>query len=1169
MTSSLCLGVFVVFLSERLTTDYPGFTDIFLLPFPSVPSVESVVELHRWLIVPYHSISRIFLRGLGLLALAVAGLVLPLSTAAADAGRLTAIDLRCDAAVDPLGVDSTPPRLSWRLQGEGRGLRQTAWQVLVASSRAALDANRGDVWDSGRVQSDDQACVVAARRPLRSAEQLFWKVCVWDGAGRAAAWSAPATWTMGQLDPAGWSARWIAHPDWLKWVRPRLGYHSGETRDPNTTKWIQLDLREPHAIETLRLRALMHTVQEMAGFPRRFKIEAANDPEFRQATVITDQTPQDFAEPWTSLYDIPANGVTARYLRLTAPVLRVSGGMACLAFCQIEVMAGGRNVAPGAVVTASDSWENELWSAAAVVDGLGIPGVNPFANRTLRLRCEFVVRPGLRRALAFVCGLGQHELSLNGARVDAGLFTPGWTNYAKTCLYDTLDLTARLQTGANAVGLTLAGGMYNVQDGGGRYVKFVTPFRPLTAIAQIRLEYADGSVETVATDERWRGAPGPVTFANMFGGEDYDARLEANGWDRPGFDDSTWAAAVPGTGPGGVLKGFSHAAPALGTFEMLQPVARRELRPGVEVYDLGQNTALVLRLAVQGPAGSIVRVVPAELIKDDGSVDRGSCAHGAAPAWWQYTLCGGTGLQRGTGLPTRGMENMGLETHATENMGPETHATETWAPTMFYHGSRYLQVERSAPEGGGPLPEVESIEGLVFHSTAAPVGEFACSNELFNRIRSLVRWAQQSNSVSVLTDCPHRERLGWLEQYHLNGPALRYESDLTRLFTKGFGDMADAQLPNGLVPDTAPEYVTFAEGFRDSPEWGSALILAAWQQYQFTGDDTVLRRHYDAMRRYLDYLSGRATGHVLNHGLGDWYDLGPNPPGRAQLTPVALTATAIYYEDARALAAIARRLGRSEDAAALDKLAAEIRAAINQTFFDPVRGVYSSGSQTADAMPYVLDLVEPARAAGVLNAIVADVEQRGNALTAGDVGFHYLLRALAQGGRSDVIYQLNNQSERPGYGFQLARGATSLTEAWNADPRSSQNHFMLGQITEWFYHDLAGIQCDPEGPGFRKIIIKPALLDDLTWVKASYDSIRGRIASAWARENGRVMLHVTIPPNSTATVHVPARNAASVTEGGRPAAQAPGVRFLRMEGGAAVLAVGSGDYTFAVAAPGH
>jgi len=205
----------------------------------------------------------------------------------------------------------------------------------------------------------------------------------------------------------------------------------------------------------------------------------------------------------------------------------------------------------------------------------------------------------------------------------------------------------------------------------------------------------------------------------------------------------------------------------------------------------------------------------------------------------------------------------------------------------------------------------------------------------------------------------------------------------------------------------------------------------------------------------------------------------------------------------------------------------------------------------------------------VLNAIVADVEQRGNALTAGDVGFHYLLRALAQGGRSDVIYQLNNQSERPGYGFQLAHGATSLTEAWNADPRSSQNHFMLGQITEWFYHDLAGIQCDPEGPGFRKIIIKPALLDDLTWVKASYDSVRGPIRTAWERENGRVALHVTIPPNAAATVHVPARGAAAVTEGGRPAAHAPGVRFLRMEGGAAVLAVGSGDYTFAVAAPGH
>jgi alpha-L-rhamnosidase len=1084
---------------------------------------------------------------IGLVIALAAGLALPMSAAAAG-GRLAAIDLRCDAAVDPLGVDSAPPRLSWRLQGEGRGLNQTAWQVLVASSRAALDAGRGDVWDSGRVRSDDQACVVAARRPLRTAEQMFWKVRVWDGDGRASAWSAPATWTMGQLDPAGWSARWIAHPDWLKWVRPHLGYHSEETRDPNTTKWIQLDLGVPRPIETLRFRALQHTVQEMTGFPRRFKIEAANDPEFRQATVITDQTAQDFANPWISLYTFPVNGVTARYVRLTAPVLRVSSGVACLAFSQIEVISGGRNVAPGAVVTASDSWESGPWSAAAVVDRLGIPGVNPFANSTLRLRREFVVCTGLRRAVAFVCGLGQYELSLNGARVDAGLLSPGWTNYAKTCLYDTLDLTARLQSGANALGLTLAGGMYNVQDSGGRYLKFVTPFRPLTAIAQIRLEYADGTVETIDTDERWRGAPGPVTFADMFGGEDYDARLEPRGWDRPGFDDAAWAAAVPGPGPGGVLRGFSHAAPALGTFEVLKPVGRRDLRPGVEVYDLGQNTALVLRLAVRGPAGSIVRVIPAELTREDGSVDRGSCG---GPAWWQYTLCGGTGLQ----------------TREPGNMGQETHATEDWAPTFFYHGARYLQVERTAPEGGGEVPVVESIEGFVFHSTAAPAGDFACSNGLFNRIRTLVRWAQLSNSVSVFTDCPHRERLGWIEQYHLNGPALRYESDLARLFIKGFGDMADAQLANGLVPDIAPEYVTFAEGFRDSPEWGSALILAAWQQYVWTGDDTVLRRYYDAMRRYLDYLASRATGHLLNHGLGDWYDLGPNRPGFAQLTPVAVTATAIYFEDARALATIARQIGRTADAAAYEKLAGDIRTAFNQAFFDPNKGVYATGSQTANAMAYVLDLVEPACAAGVLNAIVADVEQRGNAPTAGDVGFRYLLRALAKGGRSDVIFRMNNQSERPGYGYQLARGATSLTEAWNADRRSSQNHFMLGQITEWFYHDLAGLAPDPAAPGFKHVIIHPQPVGDISWVRASHESPRGRIAVAWRRENNRFLLDVELPPNTTATVWIPAAAAETVTEGGRPAGRSPGVRFLRLADQCAVFAVDSGHYAFAATSP--
>ena len=783
--------------------------------------------------------------------------------------------------VDPLGVDGAPPRLSWQLRGEGRGLRQTAWRVVVASSPGGLSRDAGDVWDSGRVESAEQLHVPFDGRALRSAEQVFWKVRVWDGEGRASSWSEPSTWTMGVLEPEAWRGRFVTDPDLVRRVRPRLGFKSEETETPDAVKWLQVDLGGPRPVQAVRFHAVRHTVAEKLGFPPRFKVEIASRPDFEGAVRVADYTDRDY-DPWPTLIEVPVGGTSARYVRLTANRLRVFEGKACLALSQVEVVSGGRNVAVGAAVTASDSVEEAPWSAASVTDGLGVPGANSRANDTLLLRRGLRARPGLRRALANVCGLGHYEMTVNGKRVGTGLLTPGWTDYTKTCLYDTHDVTSLLRPGENAVGLFLGGGMYNVQEG--RYVKFVSAFRPLAALAQLRLEYEDGSVETVGTDTEWRVSPGPIVFSNVYGGEDYDARREVPGWDEPGFDDSRWPAAVEAPGVACARRGASQASPAFRTYEELKPRSQTELRPGVSVYDFGQNASMMPRLRVRGPAGASVKIIPAELLKADGSVDRTSVSHGAVEASWSYTLAG-----RSEG--------------------------ESYFPRFFYHGSRYLQVERQAPPGGR-LPDVESLESVVVHSDSPPAGEFSCSSELFNRIRTLVRWAQRSNLAHVITDCPHRERLGWLEQYHLNGPSLRYETDLARLYAKGFADMADAQQPNGLVPDIAPEYIAFEGGFRDSPEWGSAIVLAAWQHYVWTGDDRPLRRNYEAMQRYVAYLASRAEGHIVGHGLGDWYDLGPNPPGYSQLTPIALTATALYLEDVQALARIAERLGREDDARA-------------------------------------------------------------------------------------------------------------------------------------------------------------------------------------------------------------------------------------------------------------
>jgi hypothetical protein len=496
-----------------------------------------------------------------------------------------------------------------------------------------------------------------------------------------------------------------------------------------------------------------------------------------------------------------------------------------------------------------------------------------------------------------------------------------------------------------------------------------------------------------------------------------------------------------------------------------------------------------------------------------------------------------------------------------------TDGVETWSPKFFYVGCRYVQAHFIPAKTNGALPKIKSLEGIVIQSSSEPVGEFSCSNDLFNHIRQLIRWAQRSNMVSLMTDCPHRERLGWLEEDHLNGPALRYEFDLAQLFTKTINDITDSQLTNGLVPTTAPEYTVFRDkndanhlrnAFGDSPEWSSTFILVPWQQYEFDGDLNLFRTHYAAMKNYLTYFGGRADNFIVNYGLGDWYDVGPKKPGVSQLTPIALTATAFYFQDVAIMARVAALLGKTDDAKQFSELAQKIRAAFNENFYNATKRFYATDSQCANAIPLVMGLCEPSNRAGVVDAIVADVRSRGNALTAGDVGYRYLLRALADGGRSDVIFDINDQTNKPGYGMQLAKGKTSLTEAW--DGGSSQNHFMLGQIQEWFYYDLAGIRSD--GNGFKKITIAPQPVGDVKWTRASFNSIRGKIVSDWKRNGDQFTLKVTIPANTTATVFVPAKSAGDVTESGRRAAQSRGINFLRMENNQAVFAVTSGEYEF-------
>ena len=375
--------------------------------------------------------------------------------------------------------------------------------------------------------------------------------------------------------------------------------------------------------------------------------------------------------------------------------------------------------------------------------------------------------------------------------------------------------------------------------------------------------------------------------------------------------------------------------------------------------------------------------------------------------------------------------------------------------------------------------------------------------------------------MSVFTDCPHREKLGWLEETHLMGSSVQFNYDIAGLCRKVIKDMINAQYPDGKVPEISPEFTKFDAPFDESPEWGSAAVILPWYNYQWYGDKETLKEAYEMMKGYTGYLQKKSDNNILSHGLGDWFDIGPNPPGVSQLTPLGVTATAMYYYDLSIMRRAAKLLGYAEDVIKYEQLAEAVKKSFNQKFFDKKTYQYATGSQAANAMAVFMDLVEPQYRDSVIGNIVKDVRSRNNALTAGDIGYRYVLRALENAGRSDVIFDMNNRDDVPGYGYQLKHGATALTESWQAYPSVSNNHFMLGHLMEWFYAGLCGIKQAPDGVAYNKIEIRPQPVGDIAYAKASFHSPYGLLRTHWKKTKGNFQLNVTIPGNTTAEIFLP------------------------------------------------
>jgi alpha-L-rhamnosidase len=737
-------------------------------------------------------------------------------------------------------------------------------------------------------------------------------------------------------------------------------------------------------------------------------------------------------------------------------------------------------------------------------------------------RKEFSVDTQPRKATLRIVGLGDYDARVNGRRLaDTGINQP-WSQYGKTIYFRDFDITALVQPGANCVGVMLGGSFWhNPNPPAGRYNKD-GPQReanePRLLCAEVLLQAEDGQFRIVGTDNTWRTTGGPIVFSHIFAGEDFDARRQQSGWDNPRFNDSTWPPARVVAAPPANL--VLQDWPPFRAHERFAPLAITESAPGVYLYRFAQNCSAQLRMELSGGK-------PGDRVAFRGGEHKND----------QDRLFGG----------------YVVDCHLIADGQPLVHQ---WI--SFYLGMQFVEVTGAVPEGrANPagLPVIRSLELVHVRAALPEVGTFECSSELFNRTHRLIDWAMRSNMSHVLTDCPHREKLGWLECAYLLARTFQYRYDCGAWFGKILRDIRDAQEPGGRVLTVAPSYPAgrFPGAFNWTVEWGAAAVLLPWHQYEWSGDPQVLRDNLDLMRRFTDWIETEATDGLAPGGLGDWYDYGHGqPPGPSRFTPTQLSATATWALCALTVARAADVLEESEDAQKYRGLHARITADFQRHFRDPATGMlrHLGSPQCAHAMALAAEVVPAAERAALVEAIIADLEERGWQQTPGDVGHVYFIRALADAGRSDVLHRVYARDGLGSYGGILRKGLTSLPETWDAmmDGSQSLNHCMLGHVIEWFYGYVAGIRQPPGGIGWKQVLIAPNP-GPLTWAEASLTTPNGRISSRWRVQDGTFHLETEIPERVVATALLPSGRTQALRPGFEHLSEpAPGeLRPLRIE----------------------
>ena len=915
-------------------------------------------------------------------------------------------------------METPKPRLSWRVESEARGQKESSYRILVASSEATLAKDQGDLWDSGKVANAETLGIDYDGQPLASGQEAFWKLKVWDKDGRESGWSEAAHWSAGLLAAEDWqAARWISFQD-----------HTPLHKDRAT------------------------------------------------------------------LYLPPAHNY----------------------------------------------------------------------------RKSFQAAKPIKRATLYGTALGLAEFHLNGRQVDDQYFEPGWSDYHQRAYYRTHDVTSLLREGPNTLGAVVADGWYSGYVGyallvgygpnkAGRFLYGKTP----ALLAQLVVEYMDGTREVIGTDASWQVSDdGPIREADLIMGEAFDARRAAPDWCAPQPQDPwKWEPAIPvaqngslqasfhdGLGDREVELGFQQPARLQAysgpPVKITQEVPARQItepKPGVYIFDLGQNFAGDVRVKLKGAAGAKIQLRYGEQLHADGTLMTENLRKARATDFYTFR-----------GDP----------------------AGETWTPRFTYHGFQFVEVT-----GLTAKPDLGAITGLVLQSDTPPTSHFACADPVMTKFWQNTTWTQRANFMEIPTDCPQRdERLGWMGDAQVYVGTAAFNADVAAFFTKWLDDVQEAQRPSGAYPDYAPYPMAHGvPGATFGTAWTDAGIICPWTIYHVYNDTRVIRRHWASMERFMDWrlqTDPALNGVLVGNPWGDWLNVN-------ETTPIPYIDAAYHALSAKLMADMATAIGQTEAAAKYRQRFDTLREHFQKNYVRP-DGTVGVDTQSAYVLALWVGLIPDDLVKKSSDVLAAKIEKNGYRMATGFLGTKALLPVLTSTGHHDLAVRLFQSRQFPSWGYEVEQGASTVWERWDSFTRehgfngengkqnsamNSFSHYSFGAVAEWMFRDLAGI--DTEGAGFGKIVIRPRLpatsapgVPALDWVEAEYDHARGKISVASRRENGQFKLNVTIPANTVATVYVPAKDEASVTESGQPLAGATDVKFVRMEGDLAVCEIGSGKYQF-------